>query len=107
MALSQHCHVIFDATNRTDGGRAGAYAAASEFNAQVSVVFVKANQETLSARYMAANSEKRKAFDKLGNQVYSYGNCSMPYQVINSNKSEFEMLKELNKFIKIPINFLF
>ena len=48
LALSQHCNVIFDATNRTESGRAGANAAASENDARVLVNIKDVGPEALS-----------------------------------------------------------
>jgi hypothetical protein len=103
LALSHHCHAIFDATNRTDDGRAGAYAAASEYNAQVLVIFMQASPEILSARY-SGNVEKQKAFDKLGSKTYSPKNCSVPYKMVESDRPADELLKEIVDCIRIPLN---
>ena len=103
LALSQHCHVIFDATNRTDSGRAGAYAAASEYSAQILVIFMKASSETLSARYLA-NKEKQKAYDKLGTETYNPKNCSVRYKLVESDRPPDVLLKGIADGVRIPLN---
>ncbi len=102
LALSQHCHVIFDATNRTEGGRAGAYAAAREYNAQILVIFMKASPEILSARYLA-NTEKQKAYDKLGTKTYNPKKCSVPYILVESDKPADKLLNGIAGCIRIPL----
>lgn len=103
LALSQHCHVIFDATNRTEGGRIGAYAAASEYSAQILVIFMKASLEILKARYLA-NREKQKAYDKLGAETYNPKNCSVPYKLVESDRPADVLLKGIADGVKIPLN---
>ena len=104
LALSQHCNVIFDATNRTDSGRAGAYAAASEYNARILVIFMKASLEILTARYHSVKSERQKAYDKLGTETYNPKKCSVPYEVVESDRPADVLLKEIADGIRIPLN---
>jgi predicted kinase len=104
LALSQHCNVIFDATNRTDSGRAGAYAAASEYNARILVVFMKVSPDILSARYHSATLEKKKAYDKLGTETYSTKNCSVPYKLVESDRPPDVLLKGIADDMRIPLN---
>jgi predicted kinase len=103
LALSQHCHVIFDATNRTDGGRAGAYAAASECSAQILVIFMTASSEILSARYLE-NIQKQKAYDKLGTETWNPKNCSVPYKLVESNRPPEALLKGIADCTRIPLS---
>lgn len=103
LALSQHCHVIFDATNRTDSGRAGAYEAASEYGAQVLVIFMKASSGVLSARYLA-NKDRQKAFDKIGADNFNPESCSAPYKSVESDRPADVLLKEIANSIRIPLN---
>ena len=104
LALSQHCNVIFDATNRTESGRAGAYAAASEYNARTSVIFMEVGPETLSTRYRSAKPEKQKAFAKLGSVTYNPKKCSVPYWVVESNGPADALLKGIANGITISLN---
>lgn len=104
LALSQHCHAIFDATNRTDSGRAGAYAAAAENNAQIFVIFVTASPEILSARYLLANANKQKAYDKLGKDSYDSKKCSMPCRLVESDRTVDVLLKEIADGVNIHLN---
>lgn len=104
LALSQHCNVIFDATNRTDGGRAGAYAAASEYNARVLVIFMKVSPEILSTRYHSAKLEKQKAYDKLGTETYNTKQSSMPCKLVESDRPADLLLKGIADGITIPLN---
>ena len=104
LALSQHCNAIFDATNRTDSGRAGAYAAASEYNARILVIFMKVSPEILSTRYHSAKLERRKAYDKLGTETYNTKNCSVPYKLVESDRPADVLLKGIADGIRIPLN---
>jgi predicted kinase len=106
LAISQHCHVIFDATNRTESGRAGAYAAASEYRAKIFVIFMKASPESLSSRYMVAKKEKQKAYDKLGTETYNPKRCSVPHKVVESTRPAEVLLNEIADCIKIPLEFV-
>ena len=103
LALSRRCHVVFDATNLTESGRAGAYEAAMEYGAQVLVIFVKASGETLHARYMAVDKERQKAFKKLGSKTDDHKKCSETYVLVESDKPAEELLREIADDIKIPI----
>lgn len=102
LALSHGCHVIFDATNRTEEGRAGAYQAAREYDAQILVIFMKASSDILLERYLA-NPEKQKAFDKLGSQKYNPKKCSVPYILVESDKTADLLLNEIIDSLVIPI----
>jgi predicted kinase len=104
LALSQHCNVIFDATNRTDSGRVGAYAAASEYKARILVIFMKVSPEILSARYHSVKSERQKAYDKLGTEAYNPKKCSVPYKLVESNRPACVLLKGIADGIGIPLN---
>jgi predicted kinase len=104
LALSQRCHVVFDATNQTEAGRAGAYAAASEYGVNVLVVFMKASQEILRARYVAVNKERQNAFDKLGNRKYDHTKCSKHHVLVESDGQTDELFKRVADDIKIPFN---
>jgi predicted kinase len=103
LALSQHCNVIFDATNRTDSGRAGAYAAAAEYNARIMVIFMKVSPEMLSTRYGSAGLQKQKAYDKLGSETYNPKKCSVPYKLVDSNRPADVLLKEIAEGIRISL----
>lgn len=104
LALSQHCHAIFDATNRTDDGRAPAYAAASEYKSEILVIFVRANPEILFARYSAVTEERQTAYDKLGAQTYNPKSCSVPCKLVESSKPADMFLKEIADCIPIRLN---
>lgn len=104
LALSQHCNVIFDATNRTDDGRAGAYAAASEHNARILVIFVNASPKTLTARYRSVKSERQRAFDKLGDDTYNPKECSVSHTSVESDGPAGALLKRIADFIEIPLS---
>ena len=104
LALAQRCNIVFDATNRTESGRAGAYAAASEYNARVLVIFMKASPETLSARYHSADKLKQKAYDKLGAESYNPKRCSVPYKLVESDRSADMLLKEIADGINVHLN---
>jgi hypothetical protein len=63
---------------------------------------MKASSEILSARYLT-NTEKQKAYDKLGSQTYNPKKCSVPYIMVESNKTADVLLKGIADFIGIPI----
>lgn len=84
--------------------RAGAYAAASEYNARILVIFVKAGSETLPARYRSSKAEQQKAYDKLGTKAYNPKKCSVPCKLVESNMSADELLKGIADGIRIPFN---
>lgn len=104
LALANHCNVVFDATNRTDSGRAGAYAAASEHSARVLVIFVTTNPEALFRRYRSVKPERQKAFDKLGGDTYDPKNCSVPHISVESDRPAGLLLKQLSNAVRIPLN---
>jgi len=91
------------ATNRTETGRTGAYAAASEFNARIWVIFMKVSQEILSTRYQSATLEKKKAYDKLGTDTYNPKKCSVPYKLVESDRPADVLLKDIADDIRIPL----
>lgn len=103
LGLSNECHVVFDATNRTERGREGAYAAAAEFTASVLVVFVSAKPETLAARHEAATAERRRAYEKLGSQSYDAARCSVPSVAANSEGAIDAVISHLLPRLPIPL----
>lgn len=95
MGLFHRCHVIFDATNRTDRGREGAYAAASEHEAPVLVVFVGADEGILRERFEAADDSRKRAYAKLGNLIYDPTGCTVPRIIVESNVPVEDLLPDL------------
>ncbi len=89
------CHVVFDATNRTDWGREGAYAAASEHGAPVLVVFFGAEENALQERFEAADDIRKRAYAKLGNMIYDPKGCSFPSIMVESNVPVEDLLIDL------------
>jgi predicted kinase len=104
LALANQCHVVFDATNRTDRGREGAYAAASEAGGIVLAILVNASDETVASRFRNASPAQRRAYEKLGNQTYTGQDCTAPLVEVNTEQPVEAILQSLVSLIPIPLH---
>ncbi len=103
LALANESHVVFDATNRTDRGREGAYEAASEAGATLLVILVTASDETVASRLRNASPAQRKAYQKIGTQYYTGKGCTAPFVELSTERPVEALLQSLFPQIPIPL----
>lgn len=103
LGLTNKFHVIFDATNLKEDGRWGAYSAAEQYNAVTKVILVKASKQTLLEHYNAVSSNRKKAYEKLGDSSFNIRSCSKSLTIVNSEEDEENTLKLLRKELGIPM----
>lgn len=103
IGLAHGCHIVFDATNQTDRGREGAYAAAAERGAKALVIFVSASPEVIRSRFEAASPARRRAFGKLGSRRFTPRDCSVPFVELETARSPDTILRELVPDCPIPL----
>ncbi len=101
--LSSRCHVIFDATNLTEKGREGAYEAGDENGAAIQVLLVSAKPEDIAERYRLANSDKRKAYDKLGSQELGKFYRSVSHITVESDVEPAALIERISSTLIVDV----
>lgn len=100
LALRSRCHVVFDATNRTDRLREGAYEAGRECGVSPFVVLMMARPSTLAIRFQGAPDAHRLAFKKQGMKPYPKSDCTVPFARI---ESEWPLSDAVGRLVQVGL----